>query len=280
MLEYQEIEERFYVDAKTELFYRAFIPSKPSIMLIFVHGADQHSGQFLDMAMHCLQHSIAFFGLDLRGFGQSTGQRGHIYSFDEYLDDLDKFVSFVWRRYPSEPMFVSGHSLGGIIVIRYIEEYKNPLVKGAILSAPALRFRFHIPRIFNLLCHSLSVFTPMRGIQLSKWHGIVSKIYNAYRIEDDGNILSSGIFSARWISELLVNSHRALKRAENFQTPALCLCGTDDPIVDPIAIEEFYNSLGVSDKVYVLFPARHNILQDNTKEAAFNQIVNWVKERV
>lgn len=178
MLEHQEIEQRFNVDAKTELFYRAFIPSKPSGTLIFVHGADQHSGQFLDMAMHCLQHNIAFYSLDLRGFGQSTGPRGHIYSFNEYLDDLDKFVSFVWERYPSEPMFVAGHSLGGIIVIRYTEEYKNPVIKGTILSAPALRFQFRILRFLSLLCRSLSVFTPTRSIHLSKWYSTIIGDYS------------------------------------------------------------------------------------------------------
>ena len=86
---------KFNVNHRTELFYRRFIPSKPFLVLVFIHGAGQHSGQFVDLGRHCLQHNIAFYAFDLRGFGQSTGKRGRVHSFYEYLDDMHKFIGFV-----------------------------------------------------------------------------------------------------------------------------------------------------------------------------------------
>ncbi len=124
---------------RIEPFYRTLIPNKPSLVLVFIHGAgQQHSGQFADLGRHCLQHNIAFYAFDQRGFGQSTGKRGHIDSFYEYLDDMHKFIGFVREVHPSEPIFLLGHSLGGTIVARYGQEYVSH-VQGAIFSAPALR---------------------------------------------------------------------------------------------------------------------------------------------
>ena len=271
----QEIVDRLYVDSETELLYRAFIPAKSSVILLFLHGAAQHSGQFLDLARYCVRNDITFYALDLRGFGESTGHRGHVSSFHKYFGDLDKFISLVGKMHPTEPIFLLGHSLGGMIVTRYVEECNNDLVKGVILSAPALGLRLRIPRLMRWLCHSLSIISPTTYIKPGDYYNARQRNYKdkmSYITNDH-----TTQFSARWISELFINSHRALRRAKSFRLPALCLCGADDPIVDPEAIKEFYDSLGVSDKQCVVFPAKHNILQNCYNDSIFDQIAVWVK---
>lgn len=273
---------RFYVNRQTELFYRALIPNQHSLILVFIHGAGQHSGQFVEFGRCCLQHNIAFYAFDLRGFGRSTGKRGHVHSFYEYLDDIDKFIAFIRRMHPDEPIFLLGHSLGGTIVVRYGQEYQNQ-VQGAILSAPALRLRYHIPKLVYRVCHTLSFITPGMSMELNRWCDLVTRILRTSfnpKIAEDNDPLSIHQFSIRWLTELLDNGNYALKQAKKFQVAALCLCGTDDPIVDPKAVQEFHDALQVEDKKCILLQATHRLLQGDGKELIYKNIIHWLKERI
>ena len=273
----------FNVNHRTELFYRRFIPSKPSLVLVFIHGAGQHSGQFVHLGRYGLQHNIAFYAFDLRGFGQSTGKRGHVHSFYEYLDDMHKFIGFVREVHPGEPIFLLGHSLGGTIVARYGQEYVSH-VQGAIFSAPALRLRFHIPKSLYRVCHSLSFLTPRMSIDLNQWCNLITRVFRLTHthtvVENDVDPLSTRHFSVRWVHQLLDNGQQALRKARNFKMATLCLCGTNDRLVDPVAVQEFYDALQVKDKKFVLFEANHRLLQDDGKEIVYESIIEWLKNHV
>jgi lysophospholipase len=269
---------KFNVNQRTELFYRRFIPSKPSLVLVFIHGAGQHSGQFVDLGRYCLQHNIAFYAFDLRGFGQSTGKRGHVHSFYEYLDDMHKFIGFVREVHPGEPIFLLGHSLGGTIVARYGQEYVSQ-VQGAIFSSPALRLRFHIPKSLYLVCHFLSFLTPRMSMDLNQWCNLVTRVCrltDTYTFVENDPLFTCN-FSVRWVNQLLANGQQALRKARNFQMATLCLGGTNDPLVDPVAVQEFYDSLQVKDKKFVLFEANHELLQEDSKEIVYESIIEWLK---
>jgi lysophospholipase len=274
------------LNQQTVLFYRSWVPLKPRLILIMIHGACQHSGLFLELGRYCLQHRIAFYALDLRGFGQSTGKRGHVHSFCEYLDDLDQFIGHIKNIHPDDPVFLLGHSLGGTIVIRYEQERPN-CVQGAILSAPALRLRLHIPYYLYYVCRFLSWMTPGLCLELYKWARLTARIprfrflFHGRLMKKEADPFSTGQLSIRWITELLANGQQALKQTDNFHVSVLCLCGTDDPLIDPSSIRQFYDSIRVKDKKLLLLPnVKHQILQFDGKEEVFEQIVNWLNEHV
>lgn len=276
---------RFRPSCRMELFYRSFVPANPRLILILIHGAGQHSGQFSELGGYCSQHGIAFYALDLRGFGQSAGKRGHVSSFDEYLDDLDQFVRLVRKKHPGEPIFLLGHSLGGTIVIRYGQKCQN-CIQGAVLSAPALRLRFHIPGSLYWAAHVLSRITPGVCVDLRKWRPVAERIprfkgcFN-FELAEDADPLSTNQFSVRWFTELLVNGRRALNGTKDFKLSVLCLCGADDTLIDPVSVQEFYDSLQVEDKKIILFPRiKHRILQGNGRELVYRHILSWLQERV
>ncbi|WP_380024606.1 alpha/beta hydrolase [Effusibacillus consociatus] len=275
---------RFRPNRTTELFYRSCLPSNPHLILVMIHGAGQHSGQFLDLGTYCSGHNIAFYALDLRGFGQSQGKRGHVNSFREYLDDLDHFIDHVRTLHPDHPVFLLGHSLGGTIVVRYGQERQNG-IRGAILSAPALKLRVRIPMSLFYACCLLSWLIPGVCVELQRWGSRLARIprFRSFfrgELSEKADPLATTQFSVRWFTELLFNGNQALRKARDFEMAVLCLCGTDDQLIDPNAVQEFYDFLQVEDKKYMVFPGvRHRLLQDNTKELVYEQIVNWLKER-
>lgn len=98
--------------------------------LVFVHGAwhglwcwDEH---FLPFFADAGYASHAF---DLRGHGKSENDRPLRFTrTDHFLDDLRTVVGGL----DAEPVLI-GHSMGGLLVQRYLEERQLP---GAILLAP------------------------------------------------------------------------------------------------------------------------------------------------
>lgn len=271
-------------DDGTELFYRSLIPVHPKLIMIFIHGAGQHSGLFMDLGVHCKRHDIAYYALDLRGFGESSGQRGHVQSFSEYLQDLGMFIQYVKQKHPVHPVFLMGHSLGGTIVIRYGEEHPG-CVQGVILCAPAIRPRLEFPRSLYLLCHLLSLLTPTFCLEVQKWSKYGSMIrtfapFFRYIANEDQDALSTDRFSVRWCMELLENGQNALREADKFNMSLLSLCGADDPLIQPAAVLAFHHKVPVQDKKFLVFPRRkHRLLEGADREFVYDYIVNWLHQR-
>ena len=83
-------------------------------MIALVHGYGDHGGRHTWFGEDMAARGYAVYAYDLRGHGQSTGTRGQIERFDDYLDDTAIFLDEVRRRQPGKPLVLLGHSLGGL----------------------------------------------------------------------------------------------------------------------------------------------------------------------
>jgi alpha-beta hydrolase superfamily lysophospholipase len=89
----QHTEGKFNASDGLELYYQAWRPEgEPKAALAVVHGYGEHSGRYLNLVNYFAPRGYALYAYDLRGHGQSAGQRGHIHHFNEYLTDTDTFL--------------------------------------------------------------------------------------------------------------------------------------------------------------------------------------------
>ncbi len=141
------LEDSFPARDGLRLFERRWLPSgEPRAEVLLVHGFIEHGGRYAPTAEALARRGYAVSVMDLRGHGKSDGPRCWIRSFDEYIDDLDCFFDRVVRRAEGKPVFVLGHSLGGLIAVLWcIRCQRKP--SGLILSGPALQVR---QRAFSL----------------------------------------------------------------------------------------------------------------------------------
>jgi alpha-beta hydrolase superfamily lysophospholipase len=58
-------------------------------IICLVHGLGEHSGRYTHWAGLLNQAGYSVLTYDLRGHGKSEGQRGHIFSFNEFIEDSD-----------------------------------------------------------------------------------------------------------------------------------------------------------------------------------------------
>lgn len=263
------------------LFYRSWIPVNPIGLVLLIHGAGEHSGFYTHIGKECVNRKIGFMAPDLRGFGKSGGQRGHVDRFKEYLDDLDDLVTQLQIRYQGLPLFLCGHSLGGLIAIRFAQQLESKPA-GVILSSPALGTR--LPTTIRKCFDLVSLLTPALPLELIKWNESLKKWkwlqsrlpgWTSDLLDDPTATIQ---YTPRWFAELSRNGTKALSEANRFHYPTLCLYDRFDPIVNSDLIEQFIQMIVSEDKTCAVFTeGNHSLLQNGE---LLNQMFHWLSTRL
>ncbi|MDF2714907.1 MAG: serine aminopeptidase [Paenibacillus sp.] len=264
-----------------ELYYRSWIPVSPKGLVLFIHGAGEHSGGYSHIGSECVNRQIGFMAPDLRGFGKSGGQRGHIYRFKEYLDDLDQLIILLQTRYQGLPIYLCGHSLGGLIAIRFAQQFSDKAT-GVILSSPALGF--HLPSTIRKCVDLISLLTPALPLDLIKWNESLRRrkwlqsrlpAWTSELLDDPFATIQ---YTPRWFAELFHNGAKALSETYKFHFPTICFYDRLDPVVNSDLIEQFIQGIVSEDKTCAVFSeGNHNLLRD---EKLLQQIFQWLSSRL
>lgn len=203
-------------------------PEKSRALLLIVHGLGEHSGRYEKFARDLVEsNNLEIHSFDLPGHGRTSGIRGYISRFEEYLEPIHEFVETLNS---DKPKFIFGHSLGGLIATRYIQTHVRDF-DGIILSSPALIFNVDrkISYIIPLLSF-LNIITPWMRFPNGIDPETLSRNQEAIKkyIEDP---LVHNKISIRLFCEMLRNSKLVQKKISNIRIPLLLVGGTDDKIV-------------------------------------------------
>ena len=113
-------EERFATPDGLCLYGQRWLPdAEAGAVVVMVHGFVEHSSRYARLAEDMNRHGYAVYPMDLRGHGRSDGPRCFVRRFDQYLEDLDLSLERVAAAEPGKPLFLFGHSMGGLIVARW-----------------------------------------------------------------------------------------------------------------------------------------------------------------
>lgn len=261
----------------TPIHYCRFTPeSAPKASLIIVHGMGEHGGRYRRLAQHLLPLGIESFAPDLRGFGHSGGARAYVRSFSDYLKDLEIVHGFVQRQTPKAPVFLMGHSLGGLISCAYAAQAKRPPLKGLVLSSPAFGVAGHIPLWKHFMALAVSRIAPYYSeadrvrVDRLTHDQVVHKEYS----EDK-------LIYHRITVALYREFVGAMKRRDEFAAritlPVLLLQSGDDYVVKKDASLAFYDRLKTADKELEVYPDfYHEIFSEAGREKAFTRMAAWL----
>lgn len=253
--------------------------SDPKAAVVFVHGVGEHSARYTHVAHYLLEHGYAVNALDLRGHGRSGGVRGFCRHFDDYIADVDLFLSRAAARTPDKPLFVLGHSMGGAIVTLLWLKHR-PAVQGLILSSAALKTNVELPPLLLRSSKILSALLPrVPTVRLdSKLISHDPAVVETY--DNDPLVFHRGLL-ARTGAELLQAFERIDAQMEDLTPPLLILHGTDDQITDPAGSQALYARAGATDKTLKLYDGfYHELLNEVEKERVMADIVAWLDARV
>lgn len=210
-------------------------PAKAAICL--VHGLGEHTGRYEHVAARLTENGYALLGCDLRGHGKSGGPRGHYPNFDQVMKDIRTVLDFLKEKYPTQPTFLYGHSMGGCIVLNYGIRMK-PDLKGVVATSPGLKTGEEISPTLLALGKVLYSLVPTFGLDngldrnnLSNDQAVIDK-YNA-------DPLVHPKISARFALDFINAGAWALDHAAEFSLPLLIQIGEKDHIVSVPAAKEF-----------------------------------------
>jgi alpha-beta hydrolase superfamily lysophospholipase len=246
--------------------------------IAMVHGLGEHAGRYAALHDALVGAGFAIGAADLRGFGRSPGIRGHIDRWDDYRHDTAAIVALAGSLAPGRPLFLFGHSMGGLIVLDFALERPAGLA-GVVASGPALLPAGVRRPLLEMMSRLLSVLAPRRTIELG---------LDASGISTDASVVADyladplvhGRVSMRWGAEILRTMAATRERAAAFGLPLLLMHGALDPINAPEGSRAFHAACGHPDRSLKRYArSRHEVHHDVDRAAFQSDLLRWLRER-
>jgi lysophospholipase len=248
---------------------------EPRATIVMVHGAAEHHGRYGWLIEMWRSENFNVVMGDLPGQGTSTRRRGHIDSFDQYIETVESWVKEAERF--SMPIFLLGHSMGGLTVIRTLQEKQLP-VKAAILSSPCLGLVEPPPKGLEWISKGLNIFVPSLRVDSHLEVGIATRNQEV-KDEDENDSLYVRKVSIRWYQELVKSMRLAYENIDKFpDIPVLIFQAGDDKIVDKVIVREWFDKLHTNEKMYKEWAGLyHEVFNEPERDLVFNKAKLFVE---
>lgn len=256
-------------------------PGRPKAIVCLVHGLGEHTGRYEHVGQALNEAGYALFGFDLRGHGKSGGARGHIPSLDVVMQDIQQFIGFQKQNFPDTPIFLYGHSLGGLLSLAYAIQINEGL-QGVITTGAGLRSslleqkaKIAIANILGSLVPALTIPSGLDPTTISRNPAVVQN-YNNDPLVHNKTSLGLG-------KSALAAVELCLGRGKEFSLPLLMMHGTKDQLTYPSGSEDFAklakeNNTDVTLKLWD--GLYHEIHNEPEQKEVFKFMIEWLDKHI
>jgi lysophospholipase len=263
-----------------QIFFQANVPGAPTANILLVHGFGEHCGRYDELTQLLVAENYAVFRFDLRGHGRSDGKRGHIFDFDEYLQDFSCFKerALSYSNAASKTLLV-GHSYGGLVSLSALLRDSTD-ISGLVLSSPFFGVADDIPKWKVGLGKLLSRYLPSFSLPTEIDPKDVS--HDPVTVHEYGtDTLIGRTASTRWLTETLAAQATALANAKSLTLPVLWQQAGDDKLVCKHRGREVFDQLSSSDKTWIEYPEMfHELYFELEREKPIGQMMTWLETQI
>ena len=276
----KHIDGNFKGVRNVNIYYQGWLPKEhEKAVLLVVHGLGEHSGRYLNVVKHFVPLGYAVYGLDHIGHGKSEGVREYVEQFADFTDTLTIFYNMVTEWQANKPIFILGHSMGGLIASYYLLDHQADF-NGAIISAPAVQVGDSISQATIMMGKILSRLAPKMGLIALDVNGISRdpKVVEAY-INDP--LVFHGKTPARLAAELLSAMLRVTAEASKITLPFIVVQGAKDSLVDPSGAQMLYDKASSEDKTLKIYDELyHEVFNEPERERVLQDLEDWLESQV
>jgi alpha-beta hydrolase superfamily lysophospholipase len=180
-------------------------------------------------------------------------------------------------EHPGLPVFVLGHSAGGVTSCVYTLDHQDE-IDGLICESFA--YELPVPDLvlsflkgFSHITHHTHVFA-LKNEDFSRDPAVVESMNNDPLIKGESQ-------PAQTAAVLINASHRLREEFPLIKLPVLILHGTEDKATKPSGSQHFYEQASSTDKTLKLYEGHyHDLLNDIDKEIVMADIQNWIVARL
>jgi acylglycerol lipase len=266
-------------------YWQAWAPQDPArAVVVIVHGLHEHSGRYAHVGARLAAAGFAAYAADHCGHGRSDGRRANIERMALLVADLSAFVQFAHQRHPHLPIFMVGHSLGGLIALHYATEPRatesGSLLAGLVLSGPAVQASAG-SALQRRLAGVLSALVPNLGVVAVGADQKISRDPEMVRAYLADPLVYRGKLKARTGAEILATMQSLPARLPRLSLPLLLLHGTEDQICPPAGSAMVHDTASSPDKTLCQYPGLyHEVFNEPEREAILTQLLCWLTQHL
>jgi len=272
----EHIEGNFKGVRDANIYYQAWLPvGEVKAVLLIVHGLGEHSGRYKNVVDHFVPLGYAVYGLDHLGHGRSEGKREMVARFEDFTDTLTIFYKMVTGWQPGKPVFLLGHSMGGLIASYYLLDHQADF-KGAVISAPAIKIGESITPATITLSKILSKLAPgmgMLGLDASK----ISRDPQVVTAYANDPLVFHAKTPARLAAEMLKAMLRVTAEVGKITLPFIVVQGSEDKLVDPRGAQMLYDRASSTDKTIKVYEGLyHEVFNEPERARVLGDVEAWL----
>lgn len=250
----------------------------PRGVVIITHGIRDHALRYEKFARRLSDRGYAVFAQDLRGHGHSGGERQRFDSLDQLVADQHQIVTMARQRFPDLPLYLYGHSLGGLVTTEYVIAHPEKL-NGVVLSGAAFERPASVAGVSVFLARIVAALAPGLNVvavddrEFSRDPATMSAMVSDTLITRDKLPAISAVASINGMQHVKVKS-------SEITVPLLVMYGTDDKVNPVGGSRAFLTSVGSRDKTLKEFQGLyHDMLHEPEHVEVEAEVINWLHTR-
>ncbi len=243
-------------------------------VICLVHGLGEHSGRYEYWSTLLNQVGYSVLIYDLRGHGKSGGSRGHISSFNDYINDTDLLLKEAEDRFPGASHFLYGHSLGALIVSNYVL-LRKPKLAGVIITGLSTKTALQeqkgkiiLAKVIGALFPRISMNSGLDPLTISRDQAVVSKYKNDPMVHSQ---VSAGFGKSTIDAIDRINQH-----ASEWTLPVLIMHGEKDKLSYVEGSRDFASKIKGDCTLKIWSGLFHEVHNEPENEQVFEFLHQWL----
>ena len=270
--------ERVKTTTGLNIFFRTARPRQEARgVVIIVPGFNAHSGYYAWAAEQLVATGLAVYAVDLRGRGNSDGERFYVNDFEDYVSDVASVVALARSREAGLPIFLLGHSAGGVVACLYALEHQSEI---AGLISESFAFQLPAPDFVLAVFKGISQLAPHAHILHLK-NETFSRDPKVVQALNEDPLVGQETQPSQTMAAMVRADERLKQGFPLIKLPILIIHGTLDKNANPAGSRRFYETVGSADKTLKLYEGSfHDPLNDLDKEVVMADIKDWLDARL
>lgn len=248
----------------------------PRAVLVVVHGLGDHARRYGPLAQALNAQGVAVLAQDHRGHAGSGGARQRIDSVEQAAGDMGLALQEATRRWPSVPVYLHGHSFGGLVVAHMAAAKMAPPLAGVVVSSAALQRPAGVSDGQLSVVRALSALAPGLGLEALYPAKVVREPAAQAALMADP-LIDKDKLPARTVAALLMGVDAIQPNLAQVRQPLLVLHGSADPVTPPAGSRVLHEKSASGEKTLRLYDkALHDLLHEPEAGAVTQEIVSFV----